>query len=110
MQTLDQNSKIKADIIYSVLDEDNIYQAIVSKDRPERSRMNIPFYIKNKDLMKSFLDNAYVNNIIGLRTKTPFSDPNKPEALRISLYNSITIEDTLTLALFMKKFNDLVNN
>ena len=108
IEKLEEISKTKAEIIYSILDDYDIYQPLVAKDRPERSRMNIPFYIKNKETMLLFLKNAYINNIVGLRTKTPFSSDDKPEALRISLYNSITIEDTIILAVFMKKFAKLV--
>ena len=70
--------------------------------------MNIPFFIKDKEMMESFLHNAYMNNIVGLRTKTPFNNPDKPEALRISLYNPISVSDTIILCSFMKKFNEIV--
>lgn len=106
---IQEYSKIKADLIYSILDDENtIYEPIVSKDREERSRMNIPFFIKDKEMMESFLHNAYMNNIVGLRTKTPFNNPDKPEALRISLYNPISVNDTIILCSFMKTFNEIV--
>lgn len=110
LSQLEENSKIKAEIIYSILDDNNIYEPIVPKNRPERSRMNIPFYLKNNENVNLLIYNAYINNIVGLKTKTPFSDPNKPEALRISLYNSISIEDTIELALFLKKFNEFIKD
>lgn len=107
---IEEESKKKAKLIYSIIDDETtIYQAVVSQDRPERSRMNIPFYIKDKKIMESFLHNAYINNIVGLRTKTPFNNTDKPEALRISLYNAISLEDTMSLYLFMKKFNEINN-
>ena len=107
---IQDNSKIKANMVYSIIDNSTIYQPIVQKYRSERSRMNIPFFIKNKEIMELFLHNAYRNNIVGLRTKTPFSDPSKPEALRISLYNSVTIEDTIVLISFMKDFEEFISS
>ena len=109
IDTIEANSKSKSDIIYSILDENNIYEPVVEKGRPERSRMNIPFIIKNKEMMELFIHNAYRNNIVGLRTKTPFNKSDKPEPLRISLYNSITLEDTIRLSAFMIEFNSFIS-
>ena len=110
IQVLENQNTIKSNIIYNILDDDNIYEPVVSKGRSERSRMNIPFYIKNKDVMELFVHNAFKNNIVGLKTKTPFTDPNKPEQLRISLYNSVTIEDTQYLASFMINFDKYIKS
>ena len=110
LKTIQSNSNIKANMLYTVLDNSKIYEPLVPKNRIERSRMNIPFYIKNKEIMDLFLHNAYRNNIVGLRTKTPFSDSNKPEALRISLYNSVTVDDTIYLVSFMKEFEDFISS
>ena len=109
IDSIQNSSVIKANMLYSILDDSTIYEPVVPKNRSERSRMNIPFYIKNKEIMELFLHNAYRNNIVGLRTKTPFSDPNKPEALRVSLYNSITVEDTMYLISFMKDFEEFIS-
>jgi len=110
LKTIQSDSTIKANMLYTLLDGSKIYEPVVPKNREERSRMNIPFYIKNKEIMDLFLHNAYRNNIVGLRTKTPFSDPNKPEALRISLYNSVTVDDTIYLVSFMKEFEDFISS
>ena len=59
--------------------------------------------------MELFIQNAYRNNIVGLRTKTPFTNTDKPEPLRVSLYNSITIENTIRLASFMREFNSFIS-
>ena len=108
ISSLEEMSQSKAEIIYSVLDSEEIYQPLIPKDKSERSRMNIPFFLKNKEIQKLFLDNSYSNNFVGFKTKTPFSDPDKPEALRISLYNSITFNEAVALALFMKEFAKMV--
>ena len=62
--------------------------------------------------MSLFLDYCYQNNIVGLRTKTPFSykDYNMIEPLRISLYNGISIEETYLLVNTMKCFEEMIIN
>mgnify|MGYP001186536140 CR=1 FL=1 len=107
IKELEEISKKKAEIIYSILDSEEMYQPLINNLDLRRSRMNIPFYLKNKENTKLFLDNAFINNIVGFKTKTPFSDPENPDPLRISLYNPITLEDTVTLAVFMKEFAKL---
>ena len=81
----------------------DFYQPFV-EDELSRSRMNIPFYVKNgcPEMTLQFLKEAYKNNIVGLRTKTPFKQ--EKESLRVSLYNAITVNDTIKLANFMLNF------
>ena len=50
-----------------------------------------------------------MNQIVGLRTKTPFNyqDFDMTEPLRISLYNGISVEDTIKLVSTMRDFEIL---
>ena len=70
--------------------------------------MNVPFYIcdGNKKVIEDFLEYMFKQNIVGLRTKTPFNyqEINMKEPLRISLYNGISIEDVKYLIKHMEKF------
>ena len=56
--------------------------------------------------MKKFLEYCYKNNVVGLRTKTPFNykDLGMIEPLRVSLYNGISLDDTKHLIKVMKEF------
>ena len=104
---IEKNTKIKSELVYKLLDNSELYEAAV-KDERIRSNINIPFFIKtnNLEVRSQFLDYCYQNNIVGLRTKTPFkySDFNLVEPLRISLYNGISIEDTELLIKIMNNF------
>ena len=94
-------------MIYDTIDESNLYHCVIS-DKKIRSNINIPFIVGdgNKKLMEKFLYFCYINNIVGLRTKTPFNyeDFEMKEPLRISLYNGVSIKDTIKLVDVMKFF------
>tara|TARA_Y100000991_G_C21908494_1_gene321211 strand:- start:305 stop:607 length:303 start_codon:yes stop_codon:yes gene_type:complete len=57
-------------------------------------------------IMSKFLEYCYKYNVVGLRTKTPFSYESLgiAEPLRVSLYNGITIDDVKQLINVMKMF------
>lgn len=92
IENIDKINKQKASLIYNCIDNHKDINISVT-NKLERSYMNIPFTVDN---LNDFLYHCYTNNLIGLRTKTPF-DWNKfnlQEQLRISLYNGISLEDT----------------
>lgn len=95
-------NKTKSNIIYETLEKSNEFSLLVN-NKHYQSRMNIPFFVNN---MNKFLEYSYINNIVGLRTKTPFDykEFNMNEPLRISLYNGITIEDTVLLSNILQKY------
>ena len=68
--------------------------------------MNIPFTVgdRSKEQTIDFLKEAYKENIVGLRTKTPFQNLSEIEPLRASFYNGISVQDVKYLIRFMKKF------
>lgn len=65
--------------------------------------MNIPFVVNNMD---KFLQYCFENNLVGLRTKTPFdfNKLNMSEPLRISLYNGITLSETDKICDILKNY------
>lgn len=104
VEEIEKQSIVKSTVIYNVLDNyKDFYQPFVI-DKLSRSRMNIPFYVRNgcPEMTLKFLNEAFKNNIVGLRTKTPFKQ--EKESLRVSLYNAITVNDTIKLANFMINF------
>ena len=107
---LEMESKIKANMIYDMLDESKLYKCVV-ENKLARSNINIPFIVGDgSSLIRSkFLHFCYMNQIVGLRTKTPFNyqDFDMTEPLRISLYNGISIEDTIKLVSTMRDFEIL---
>ena len=105
-------SKIKSSLVYDLLDNSKLYKPVIS-DKKIRSNINIPFIVGDGDdeTRHLFLDFCYKNNIVGLRTKTPFNykELNIIEPLRISLYNGISVEDTEKLVKVMKQFEYVYN-
>ena len=103
----DLNNFANSKIVYDFLDKSKIFNSTV-KNENSRSNINIPFLVDNgnKETMVKFLQHCNENNLVGLRTQTPFSydSINLKEPLRISLYNGINIGDVNYLIKFMKKF------
>lgn len=107
IEVLESESFVKSKIVYEMLDESELYEGIIKK-KSIRSNINIPFIVGKGDaeVRSKFLHYCYNHNIVGLRTKTPFNyeDYNMKEPLRISLYNGISIEDTMRLVDVMRSF------
>ena len=93
----------KSQLLYDVIDQSNGFYGTPIKDMSLRSRMNVPFNIKNGDdeLTNRFLIESWELGLIGLRTLTPFG---VGDYLRASLYNGVTINDAGKLAKFMTDF------
>ena len=112
IEVLESNSITKSDLVYNFLDSSIIFKSVIN-NKKIRSNINIPFIINDEKKIRSlFLDYCYKNNIVGLRTKTPFSykDYDMIEPLRISLYNGISIEDTRILINVMKTFESMITD
>ncbi|XP_058792424.1 phosphoserine aminotransferase [Phymastichus coffea] len=88
----------KSKLIYDVIEElKGFYICPVKKEN--RSRMNVPFRIKNDDKLENeFVAGASALNMIGLKGHRSVG------GIRASLYNAITLEEAQTLALYMKSF------
>ena len=104
---MDNYNQAKAQYIYDFLDESKKFSACV-KDLNSRSNVNIPFIVGNGTSKErtEFLEHCYNHNIVGLRTKTPFSYESMglKEPLRISLYNGIKLEDVQRIIKVMDSF------
>ena len=109
IDNIENESNEKAKLVYNYLDDNDLYKPFVNiVNKNHRSNMNVPFYIcdGNKKIMEDFLEYMFKQNIVGLRTKTPFNyqNLNMKEPLRISLYNGISIEDVKYLINHMEQF------
>ncbi|CAB3408337.1 unnamed protein product [Caenorhabditis bovis] len=96
----DMNLK-KSQLIYSIIDESNgFYYCAV--DKRFRSIMNICFRIGgaegNEQLEEKFVKGAMEKNMIGLKGHRSVG------GIRASLYNAISLEETQTLAEYMREF------
>lgn len=86
----------KSRLLYQCIDEDDYYRnPIAVKDR---SRMNIPFILKNDSLNDLFLREAKLANLVGLKGHRSVG------GMRASLYNAIPVEGVDALTQFMREF------
>lgn len=97
----DKLSNKKSQMIYKIIDNSNGFYAC-PVDKNVRSRMNIPFRIGgllgDDSLEKEFLLKAEQKKMMQLKGHRSVG------GIRASLYNAITLENTTTLATFMKEF------
>ena len=90
----------KAALLYDLFDATDFYRCPVAK--PDRSRMNVPFVLKNalKDaaLDGEFLKQAQARGLLQLKGHRSVG------GMRASIYNAMPIEGVATLVEFMKEF------
>ena len=86
----------KAALLYDLIDTTDFYHCSVAKF--DRSRMNVPFTLKNTDLDAEFLKQAQDHGLTQLRGHRAVG------GMRASIYNAMPIEGVLALVNFMKEF------
>ncbi|UOF94032.1 MAG: 3-phosphoserine/phosphohydroxythreonine transaminase [Bordetella sp.] len=93
------NNKVKSSLIYDYIDSTSFYENYVCKS--VRSRMNIPFFLKNHSLNKIFLEKAKLEGLIQLKGHKSVG------GIRASLYNAMQLEGVQALVTYMKDFERL---
>ena len=86
----------KANLLYDYLDSTDFYNCPTAKEN--RSRMNIPFTLKNEALDEEFLKQAKGRGLIQLKGHRSVG------GMRASIYNAMPEEGVATLVAFMKDF------
>lgn len=86
----------KASLLYDYIDESDFYQNTIAIEH--RSLMNIPFWLKDEALNKSFLT---ASEKVGL---TALKGHRMVGGMRASIYNAMPIEGVEALVDFMTKF------
>ena len=86
----------KSELLYRCIDEDDFYRNPVAVK--DRSRMNIPFILKDESLNELFLDQAKQANLVGLKGHRSVG------GMRASLYNSMPVDGVRALIDFMAEF------
>ncbi|SEF76541.1 3-phosphoserine/phosphohydroxythreonine transaminase [Nitrosomonas ureae] len=86
----------KANLLYDLLDNNDFYHCPVAK--ADRSRMNVPFTLKNPVLNEEFLKQADNNGLIQLKGHRSVG------GMRASIYNAMPVEGVAKLAAFMNEF------
>jgi len=86
----------KSALLYDYLDASDFYHSPIAVEN--RSRMNIPFTLKDKSLDEAFLKHAQQNGLLQLKGHKLVG------GMRASLYNAMPIEGVQVLISFMKQF------
>jgi phosphoserine aminotransferase len=86
----------KAGLLYDYLDQTEFYHSPVAKD--DRSRMNIPFTLRNAALDDAFLEGAERAGLTQLKGHRSVG------GMRASIYNAMPMEGVQALVAFMREF------
>ena len=86
----------KAALIYDYLDQTSFYRSLVRKQ--DRSRMNVPFKLRDESLDEAFLKGAKERGMVQLKGHRAVG------GMRASIYNAMPIEGVRVLVDYMKDF------
>ena len=86
----------KANLLYDYIDSSDFYVNFVANNN--RSRMNIPFYLRDESLNEAFLKGANAAGLLQLKGHRAVG------GMRASIYNAMPIEGVQALVTYMKQF------
>lgn len=93
---IEQVNMAKAKLLYDAIDSSDFYTSHVAVKN--RSRMNIPFFLKNASLNDAFLKGAEAQGLLQLKGHRSVG------GMRASIYNAMPIEGVQALVTYMKQF------
>ncbi len=93
---MEKRNVAKANLLYGYLDATGFYASPVARDN--RSRMNIPFTLKDAALDEAFLKGAREHGLLQLKGHRSVG------GMRASIYNAMPIEGVAALVNYMKAF------
>jgi phosphoserine aminotransferase len=93
---MEQRNIEKARLLYDALDADDFYQNRVAKEY--RSRMNVPFYLRDESLNDKFLAGAKARGLLQLKGHKSVG------GMRASIYNAMPIEGVQALVDYLNEF------
>jgi phosphoserine aminotransferase len=86
----------KATLLYEAIDQSQLYVNRVAADC--RSRMNVPFYLRDESLNEAFLAGARSRNLLQLKGHKSVG------GMRASIYNAMPIEGVQALVNYLQDF------
>ncbi len=93
---MEQKNIAKSSLLYDYLDSTDFYENRVEKG--SRSRMNVPFYLKDESLNAAFLTEAKANGLLQLKGHKSVG------GMRASIYNAMPMAGVQALVSFMQEF------
>lgn len=96
LAAIEQRNVDKAALLYAALDASGFYENRV--DASCRSRMNVPFFLKDESLNERFLAEAKAAGLLQLKGHKSVG------GMRASIYNAMPVEGVQALVAFLKDF------
>ena len=96
LAAMEKTNILKAGLLYDYLDSTDFYYSPIAREN--RSRMNVPFRIKDASLDTMFLDKAKNHGLLQLKGHKLVG------GMRASIYNAMPVEGVNALIDFMKDF------
>jgi phosphoserine aminotransferase len=93
---VEKRNKKKAALLYDFLDSNSFYRNPVARE--DRSRMNVPFTLKDPSLDELFLKGAGERGMVQLKGHRSVG------GMRASIYNAMPLEGVQRLVEYMKEF------
>ena len=93
---MEQRNVAKAKLLYDFIDQSSLYDNRVARDC--RSRMNIPFFLRNEALNDAFLKGAKEHGLLHLKGYKTLG------GMRARIYNAMPLECVQALVAFMREF------
>ena len=93
---VEQRNIAKAALLYDYLDATDFYSNKIAKEC--RSRMNVPFFLKDESLNDAFLAGAKERNLLQLKGHKSVG------GMRASIYNAMPVEGVQALVEYLKEF------
>ena len=93
---VEQKNIAKAKLLYAALDADDFYANRVALEN--RSRMNVPFYLRDEALNEPFLAGAKTRGLLQLKGHKSVG------GMRASIYNAMPIEGVQALVDYLNEF------
>ena len=93
---IEKQNVAKAKLLYECIDASSLYESRVEKAC--RSRMNVPFYLRDERLNDAFLDGAKAAGLLQLKGHKSVG------GMRASIYNAISLASVQVLVDYMREF------
>ncbi|RTL47445.1 MAG: 3-phosphoserine/phosphohydroxythreonine transaminase [Rhodocyclaceae bacterium] len=93
---IERKNIAKAELLYGCIDASGLYESRVEKSC--RSRMNVPFYLKDEALNEAFLEGAKAAGLVQLKGHKTVG------GMRASLYNAMPLAGVQALVDYMREF------
>jgi phosphoserine aminotransferase len=96
MTAMEQRNEAKAALLYDAIDGSQLYFNKVTRDC--RSRMNVPFFLRDESLNEAFLSGAREHGLLQLKGHKSVG------GMRASIYNAMPLEGVQALVNYMLEF------